>query len=142
MRAVAARRIDAPAADVRAALEDPRTLRHWWPRAARVERDGPDAFTLVLQTRAGRPVRADYTIEREGGRLHWRQELAGSPFERFLRHAETVVGVADDGTVTLEAIESPRGVLATLGTPLLRRGARRRLGAALDGLAAWLDEQA
>lgn len=138
MRAVVARRIDAPLAEVRAALEDPRTLRHWWPRATRVELDGPDAFTLVLQTRAGRPVRADYAVKREAGRLHWRQELAGSPFERFLRSAETVLGVDDDGTVTLEAIEAPRGVMATLGTPLLRRGARRRLGEALDGLAAWL----
>ena len=141
MRVAVSARVDAAPEAIWATLREPRSLRRWWPRASRVEVDGPDAFTLVLMTKAGRPVRADYTVvardERERW-LRWRQELEGSPFERFLASAETVLSVDADGTVTLEAIESPRGVLATLGTALLRRGARRGRREALDALAELL----
>lgn len=129
-------------ADVWAVAADPHHLARWWPRVSRVEAVEGTAFTEVLMTAKGRPVRADFTIvESDPPRLaRWRQDLEGTPFARFLTVAETELRLAPtpDGSgteVTLAVRETPHGMLTRLGTVMMRRAARRRLQDALDGLA-------
>ena len=128
--------------DVWAVISDPHHLSRWWPRVSRVEAVSPTAFTEVLLTAKGRPVRADFTIVvADAPRLaRWRQELEGTPFARFLTEAETELRLesADGGAateVTLAVHERPYGFTTRLGALLMRRAARRRLQDALDGLA-------
>jgi uncharacterized protein YndB with AHSA1/START domain len=133
------RTIDAAPGAVWAVISDPHHLPRWWPALQRVEDASPAAWTKVLVSPKGKPVRADFT--RVGSeperRLVWRQEVSESPFERILRAAETEISLepARDGRtqVALTATERLRG-LARFGAPMVRRAARRRLDSALDGL--------
>ena len=122
-------------------VADPHDLPRWWPGVERVEDASPTAWTTVLLSKRGRPVRADYTrLEAERPRrLRWRQEVDETPFERFLAEAETEVRLspAAEGEAThveLEATERLRGV-SMLGGLMVRRATRRRLDEALEGLA-------
>jgi uncharacterized protein YndB with AHSA1/START domain len=123
-------------------ISDPHSLPRWWPRTVRVEdvheAEGRPRWTAVLGTERGRGVRADYrcTEAVPGERYAWKQEIAGTPFERVLRSAalEVRLGAEDDGTrVTLTTDESLRG-LSRLGSVMLRGAARRRLDEALNGV--------
>ena len=133
------RTIAAPPEHVWRVIEDPFALPRWWPSLVRVEDASLEAWTKVLVTPRGKPVRADYTrVEADPPRrVVWRQELAESPFERIFSSAVTVIEVKpageDSARVTLTVDEKLRGRYR-LGGYLVNRAARRRLAAALDGL--------
>jgi uncharacterized protein YndB with AHSA1/START domain len=138
------RLIDASPDRVWGLVSDPHHLPRWWPRTLRVEdvRAIPGGrrsrWTVVLGTRRGRGVRADYrcvgaTAEE---RYAWEQEIEGTPFEKILRSAELQILLEgrDRGTlVTLVSSEQLKG-LSRLGSPMMRRATRRRLDEALGGL--------
>ena len=68
--------------------------------------------------------------------MRWRQELAGTPFERLLREALTVVELEprEGGTeVSIEVTQRLRG-WSRFGGFLFRRAARAQLDEALAGL--------
>jgi uncharacterized protein YndB with AHSA1/START domain len=122
-------------------VADPHHLPRWWPKAQRVESVTRDGWTLVLGAKSGKGVRCDYAllVSEPPHRRAWRQEIAGSPFERILREAVTEVVVepanGDGGAarVTLVLRQRMRG-LARLGGFLVRRATGRILDEALDGL--------
>jgi uncharacterized protein YndB with AHSA1/START domain len=121
-------------------VSDPWHQARWWPRVRRMEAVEGDRFTQVLGTDRGRGVRADFVVrERSEERLlRWDQELEGTPFERLLVEAMTVIELApaDSGAATVVSIElrqSLRG-WSRLVPFLFRGAARRQLGEALDGL--------
>lgn len=138
------RTIEAPPSEVWKLVSDPYSLPRWWPRTSRVEnvdeRPGGrrSQWTKVLETAAGRGVRADYRClsSAEPQRYVWEQQLEGTPFERHLRISRVEIGLreAAGGTeVTLASVQQTRG-LSRLGSPLLRRGQREILDEALEGL--------
>ena len=43
-------------------VSDPAHLPRWWPNVTRVEDVQAGAWTTVMATGSGRPVRADYTL--------------------------------------------------------------------------------
>lgn len=138
-----ARRTHAIAAaptDVWAVVSDPEHLPRWWPRVQRVEGVDPERWTMVLVTDKGKPVRADFRLleSRAPSLRSWRQELEGSPFERVLADAVTVLrlepGGPDETNVTLELQQQLRG-MSRLGGLLAKRSSGRLLDQALDGLA-------
>lgn len=136
-----ARTVEAPPEAVWRLVADPHDLPRWWPGVERVEDASPTAWTAVLLSAKGRPVRADYTLleAERPHRLRWRQEVDETPFERFLAEAETEVrlspaGEGDSTRVEIEATERLRGV-SMLGGFMVRRATRRRLDGALEGLA-------
>jgi uncharacterized protein YndB with AHSA1/START domain len=136
---VRTRTIQAPRDAVWEVVADPYHLPRWWPRIDRVEDVTDEGWTTVTRSSRGRAVRADYTIvfKDPPNRLVWRQELAETPFERFLREALTGVVLDDDpeGTkVELRLVRKLRG-LARLGGLQMRRAARRELDTALDSLS-------
>ncbi len=120
-------------------VDDPQSMRRWWPYVTRVEGADAAGFTLVFRSRRGNVVRGDYELTgREVDRvLRWRQRTEGTPFERVLRHAEHTLLLVPEGDgatrVTLVADRRMRGV-ARLGGWLARRGTRQQLEEALDGL--------
>ena len=119
---------------------DAHHLPRWWPRVSRVENVDEDAFTEVLETDKGRPVRADYRVEASVAPKfrRWSLATADTPFEHFLRRSEIEVRLDPLGRetrVTLVLVQRARG-LSRLGSPLLRKAARRQLDDALDGLDA------
>ncbi len=136
------RRVRTLAADPEAlwaVVADPHHLPRYWPRVRRVEDVRDDAFTLVLVSDRGRAVRADFVVvEHEPPcRRSWRQQLAGTPFERILTESQTTVDISpapEGSTVTLELRQRGRG-LARLGGFMLRRAGRAQLDEALDGVA-------
>ena len=138
---VRAREVAAPPDAVWRLVGDPYHLPRWWPRVARVEAVAGGRFTEVLQgTRSGRSVRADFRIEekRRGELLRFSQEVAGSPFERVLKEAETLIAIAptEGGTrVAITLRQRMRG-MSRLGGFLVRRATRKVLDEALDGLEA------
>ena len=133
------RTISAAPDEVWEVVSDPWSLPRWWPRAVRVEDASSEAWTKVLTTPRGRTVRADYSrVEIDAPRrIVWRQELLESPFERIFSSAVTEIelSAAEGGgtRVALTSTEKLRGRYR-LGTPMVRRGARRRLDEALHGL--------
>jgi uncharacterized protein YndB with AHSA1/START domain len=132
------RKIPTSPEEVWRVVSDPHHLPRWWPLVARVEAVGGGRWTAVMTTSKGKPVRADYVLVDSEPPRHrrWAQELAGSPFERLLNEAVTDVVLEPVGQATdvrIELRQKPRG-LARLGGLLLRRGARRRLDEALEGL--------
>lgn len=126
-------------------VSDPYNLPRWWPRAARVENvekrgsGRRSQWTMVLETSEGRGVRADFrcTSAAEGERYVWEQQLEGTPFEKHLRASRVEIGLrggAGEGTeVSLSSTQTLRG-MSRLGSPLMRRGQREILDAALDGI--------
>lgn len=123
-------------------VSDPYHLPRWWPNVDRVEDVSDSAWTTVATSKRGRAVRFDwsrvYTEPPE--RTVWRQELAQTPFERFLRESVTGVILESAGRSTkveLRIVRRLRG-LARFGGVQMRRAARRELDAALDQLEAVL----
>ena len=134
------RRLRASPQELWAIVGDAHHLPRWWPRVTRMETVDEDAFTEVLQTAKGKPVRADYRVlssiaptERS-----WAQQVIGTPFERILARSETTIRLEPEGEATrvsISLVQRPRG-LALLGSFMVRAAARRQLDEALDGLAA------
>lgn len=143
MRTVAERVLPVPPEHIWRAVDDPTTMRRWWPHVTRVEGADAAGFTLVFRTRRGNVVRGDYelTERRVDEELRWRQLTEGTPFERVLKHAETSLllepAEGDPGAtrVRIVADRRMRG-LARLGGWIARRGTREQLADALDGLEA------
>jgi uncharacterized protein YndB with AHSA1/START domain len=136
---VRSRRIDASADSVWEVVSDPHHLPRWWPAVTRVEDVGATRFTTVIPTKRGKPVRLDHQVidSQAPARHAWAQDLEGTPFERLLTAWTTTVTLEPDGErclVTLEERQQLRGSFRA-GLVLQRRPARRRLDAALDGLA-------
>jgi uncharacterized protein YndB with AHSA1/START domain len=142
---VRSRQLAASPDDVWRVVGDPYHLPRWWPRVARVEAVAGGKFTEVLQgSRSGRSVRADFRVDekRKGQLLRFSQELAGSPFERVLKEAETEIAIEAAGSGTRVAItlrQRLRG-LSRLGGFMVRRATGRILDEALDGLEGALGQ--
>jgi uncharacterized protein YndB with AHSA1/START domain len=136
---VRSRTVAAPREQVWELVSDPYHLPRWWPTVQRVEDVSEDAWTTVATSSRGRAVRFDWSrvyIE-PPQRIVWRQELAQTPFERFLRESVTgvILEAAGDTTkVELRIVRKLRG-LARFGGGIQMRGAiRRELDGALDRL--------
>ncbi|MFP5365053.1 MAG: SRPBCC family protein [Thermoleophilia bacterium] len=125
--------------EIWAVVGDAHHLPRWWPRVTRVEdvRDG--AFTQVLRTAKGAPVRADFEIvESDSPRVRrWAQQLVNTPFERVLAQSEVEVRLEPEGRsatrVELSLVQRLNGT-ARLGAFMVRSAGRRQLDDALDGL--------
>ena len=132
--------IEAAPEDIWRVLSDPYRLPAWWPGAERVEEVSEGAWTKVLRApRAGKAVRADYTVEdvEPMRRLAWRQEVEESPFERIMSEALYHFELEPDGAATSMKITARvklRG-FSRLGYLQVRRASGRRLSEALHGLA-------
>jgi len=131
--------MSSPPEDVWAVIADPHHLPRWWPRVTRVEAADEDGFTQVMQTRAGRVVRADYRVidSRAPTHVRWHQQLEGSPFARVLRTSVIEIDVSPEpggSRVTIELRQQLRG-MARFGSWMVRRAARGQLDEALEGLA-------
>ena len=135
------RTLHATPQDVWAIVGDAYQLPRWWPRVTRVEGVAADAFTQVLTTTKGVPVRADFHVVESAAPSvrRWSQQLINTPFERVLTLSEVEVRLVADGDgatrVALSLVQRLRG-MALLGSFLVRRAARRQLDEALDGLEA------
>jgi uncharacterized protein YndB with AHSA1/START domain len=133
------RELTAPPEDVWRLVGDPYHLPRWWPRVERVERVEGERFTELLRSaKSGRAVRADFrVVERRKDRLmRFAQELAGSPFEKVLKEAETEIALEPAGAGTRVSVtqrQKLRGV-SRLGGFLVRRATGRIVDEALDGL--------
>jgi uncharacterized protein YndB with AHSA1/START domain len=125
-------------------LADPHNLPRWFPDTVRVESvaGAPGTrrgrFTQVLETRDGKPVRADFRCveSTRPSRLVWEQRIEGTPFDRFLRSAELEMRIEarpGGSAVSIEGRRQLRG-LSRLGAPMMSRATRRTLDAALDGI--------
>jgi uncharacterized protein YndB with AHSA1/START domain len=158
------RTIAAPADELWELIGDPHHLPRWWPRVNRVEDVTQGAFTEVMKTAKGKTVRADFElVQAKGGEraLRWRQRIAGTPFARVLKTAETevslrpapassppLVGSPADGPgatgdvietnelteVTIELHQTLSGFFPRFGGHMVRRAARATIEEALDGL--------
>ncbi|HEX6389216.1 MAG TPA: SRPBCC family protein [Solirubrobacteraceae bacterium] len=137
--------------EIWAIVGDAYHLPRWWPRVTRVEGVEDDAFTQVLTTGNGVPVRADFRVV-ESVRpavRRWEQQLVNTPFERVLVACAVEVRLegagesggdagGDGGATTRVAItlaQRLRG-LGLLGGFMVRRAGRRQLDGALDRLEA------
>ena len=132
-------RINAPRDLIWRVVSDPHALPRWWPRLQRVEEASDEAWTKVLTSDKGKPIRADYTrtAAEPPARIEWQQELTETPFERILAESTMTITLDDAGEATdvaLTSRERLRG-LARLGSLMVRRAARRRLDEALERLA-------
>lgn len=119
-------------------VSDPVRLPEWWPGVSRVEEASPEAWTTVLTSAKGKSVRADYTRVSADAptSLVWRQEVADTPFERFLAAATTSVALAeaDGGTrVAIELDQRPRG-WARFAPLQFRAAGKRQVMGAIQGL--------
>lgn len=137
---VRSRVVQAPRERVWEIVSDPYHLPRWWPTVQRVEDVSEDAWTTVATSSRGRAVRFDWSrvYFDPPERIVWRQELAQTPFERFLRESLTGVILAPaDGatTVELRIVRKMRG-LARFGGIQMRRAIRRELDGALEQLQA------
>jgi uncharacterized protein YndB with AHSA1/START domain len=116
-------------------------LPRWWPRVTRVEGVEDDAFTQVLTTAKGVPVRADYrVVESAPLRVQrWAQQLVNTPFERVLAASEVEVRLEPEGDaatrVAVSLVQRLRG-MSRLGSFMVRNAGRRQLDDALNGLEA------
>ena len=124
---------------------DPYHEPRWWPRVQRVEGVSKKGWTSVMTSSRGNAVRADWTVEesRTPELRRWRQELDGTAFERVLLRnvVEVRLERVDGGTsVTLAIDQQLRGLGRVL--PLARRAVRRTIDAALEGLAAAVEDPA
>jgi uncharacterized protein YndB with AHSA1/START domain len=133
-------------------ISDPHHLARWWPKVARVEgvqertRGTGTVWTKVLETSAGRQVRADFRClySKEPKAYGWEHEVANSPFAKVLASSVTRIELndADRGTlVKLEADQRLRG-LSRLGGFMMKRATGAQLEQALDGLEELFGEPA
>jgi uncharacterized protein YndB with AHSA1/START domain len=139
---VRSRTVTAPRERVWELVSDPYHLPRWWPTVQRVEDVTEDAWTTVATSSRGRAVRFDWSrvYVNPPERIVWRQELAQTPFERFLRESITGVILEPAGETTkveLRIVRKLRG-LARFGGLQMRRAVRREIDAALDQLEAVL----
>jgi uncharacterized protein YndB with AHSA1/START domain len=145
MKAKRSRLIAAPLRDVWRVVSDPYHLARWWPRVTRVEgvqerkRGTGTLWTKVLETKAGRSVRADFRClySKEPSAYAWEQEIEDSPFAKVLRSSEIRIDLEDrDGStmVNLEAQQRLRGLSRFGGGFMLKRATGAQLDEALDGL--------
>jgi uncharacterized protein YndB with AHSA1/START domain len=139
------REVSAAPEDVWRIVGDPYHLPRWWPRVTRVEAVKGERFTQVLGgTRSGRSVRADFRVDekRKEQLLRFSQELAGSPFERVLKEAETEIAIqpVPAGTAVVVTLRQKLRGLSRLGGFMVRRATRRIIDEALDGLEAALGQ--
>ena len=137
---IRSRTIAAPQHQVWELVSDPYHLPRWWPTVQRVEDVSEEAWTTVATSSRGRAVRFDWSrvYINPPERIVWRQELAQTPFERFLRESITGVILAGEGEATkveLRTVRRLRG-LARFGGLQMRLAVRRELESALDGLEA------
>ena len=137
---VRSRTIAAPQQQVWELVSDPYHLPRWWPTVQRVEDVSDGAWTTVATSSRGRAVRFDWSrvyIE-PPERIVWRQELAQTPFERFLRESVTGVILESAGEATKVELRIARKLrgLARFGAIQMRRAARKELDGALDQLEA------
>jgi uncharacterized protein YndB with AHSA1/START domain len=135
---VRSRVVSAPRERVWELVSDPYHLPRWWPTVQRVEDVSENAWTTVATSSRGRAVRFDWSrvYINPPERIVWRQELAQTPFERFLRESLTgvILEPAGDGTkVELRIVRKMRG-LARFGGIQMRRAVRRELDGALKQL--------
>jgi uncharacterized protein YndB with AHSA1/START domain len=149
VRTARRRRIAAPVGEVWDVVSDPHHLPRWWPRTSRVENvkgSGRGAvWTQVLETKQGKPVRADYRClsSAENERFIFDQELENTPFERVLRSSTIEIRLSPDGeetAVELAQEQKLRG-LSRFGAPLMRRASARILDQALADLDATLGRE-
>ena len=142
-----ARTLSATPEELWAIVGDAYHLPRWWPLVTRVEGVEGDAFTQVMTTAQGVPVRADFrVVESAAPRLRrWCQQVANTPFERVLVSSEVEVrlesaavgtGEGEVGTTVVVAIAQRLRGMALLGGFMVRRASRRQLDGALDGLQA------
>jgi hypothetical protein len=126
-------------------VSDPYHLARWWPRVTRVEgvqerkRGTGTLWTKVLETKAGRSVRADFRClySKEPSAYAWEQEIEDSPFAKVLRSSEVRIDLEDrEGStmVSLEAQQRLRGLSRFGGGFMLKRATGAQLDEALDGL--------
>jgi uncharacterized protein YndB with AHSA1/START domain len=143
-RARRSRVIAANRRDVWEIVADPYHFARWWPKVTRVEdvyerkRGSGTQWTKVLQTQAGKGVRADFRClySRANEAYSWEQDIVGSPFAKVLKSSVTTVELtdADGGTrVELRVDQRLRG-LSRFGGFMLRRATGAQLDEALDGL--------
>jgi carbon monoxide dehydrogenase subunit G len=134
----------APRSAVWSVVSDPYHLSRWWPRVTRVEgvqerkRGTGTVWTKVLETKAGRTVRADFRClySKEPSSYAWEQEVEDTAFEKVFRSAVTRIELsdADGGTrVNLETQQRLRG-LSRFGGFMIKRASSTQLDHALDGL--------
>jgi uncharacterized protein YndB with AHSA1/START domain len=135
------RTIAASAEDLWALISDPHHLPRWWPRVTRVEDVTAEAFTEVMTTSRGKVVRADFELlEADAAErtLTWSQRVAGTPFARLLRSAETEVRLApaeaSSTVVTIELRQALTGFFPRFGGFMVRRAAGETIDEALNGL--------
>ena len=124
-----------------AIVGDAHHLPRWWPRVTRVEGVAGDAFTQVLTTRTGVPVRADYRVVESAAPAvrRWEQQVVNTPFERILASSSVEIRLepaGEAGTVVALALAQRMRGVGALGGVMVRRAARTQLDGALDGLAA------
>jgi len=136
------REIGAPVEDVWNVVSDPYHLPRWWPGVTRVQDVSEQSFTEVVPTKRGKPMRLDFRVAESVPlqRRSWSQSLPGTPFERLLEAWSTTITLADLGDrtlVTIDEFQQLRGSFR-MALPLQRRPARRRVDAALAGLAELL----
>jgi len=127
--------------EIWAIVGDAYHLPRWWPHVTRVEGVEDDAFTQVLTTAKGVPVRADFRVVESAAPAlrRWEQQLVNTPFDRILAASAVEVRLEQAGdadtSVAITLAQRLRG-LGLLGGFMVRRAGRRQLDRALDGLEA------
>ena len=124
-----------------AVVGDAYHLPRWWPRVTRVEGVEGEAFTQVLTTGKGVPVRADFRVVESSppALRRWEQQVVNTPFERILVSSSVDVRIeaaGDAATVVSLTLAQRMRCLGLLGSFMVRRAGRRQLDDALDGLEA------
>jgi uncharacterized protein YndB with AHSA1/START domain len=136
-----ARTLSATPEELWAIVGDAYHLPRWWPRVTRVEGVDGEAFTQVLTTAKGVPVRADFHVVESAAPVlrRWEQQLVNTPFERILTASSVEIRLERAGDaatrVAITLAQHLRG-LGALGGVMVRRAGRRQLDGALDGLEA------
>ncbi len=129
--------------EIWAIVGDAYHLPRWWPRVTRVEGVQDVAFTQVMTTGKGVPVRADFHIVESSAPAlrRWELQIVNTPFERILAESSIEVRLERAGDaatrVALTLAQRLRGINA-LGGLVARNAGGRQLDEALDGLQALL----
>ena len=135
------RTLSATPEELWAIVGDAYHLPRWWPRVTRVEGVEGEAFTQVLTTAKGVPVRADFHVVESAAPAvrRWEQQLVNTPFERILAASSVEIRLESAGDaatrVAITLAQRMRG-LGLLGGVMVRTAGGRQLDRALDGLEA------